>query len=207
VTADYLIVEFDKALRTVFAKASTARDVPGQGCSGLHLSVEEKAQSSALMRINHVGEICAQALYQGQALTSRSAEIRQTLGHAAAEETEHLAWTEQRLVELGGRKSRLNPLWYCGALSMGVVAGKFGDAWSLGFLAETERQVEAHLDFHLTKLPARDAKSRAIVDQMRLDEIAHAETAVRLGARELPLPVKVLMRLVSRAMTLTAYYV
>lgn len=206
-TDDRFIIEFDKALRTVFAKAPTRRDVPGGGWAESILSAEEKVQAAALMRINHVGEICAQALYQGQALTSRTASIRQALEHAAGEETEHLAWTERRIAELGGRKSMLNPLWYCGALSMGVLAGKLGDDWNLGFLAETERQVEAHLDHHLTELPVQDAKSRAIVEQMRLDEIAHAETAVHLGARELPLPAKVLMKLASRVMTRTAYYI
>lgn len=206
-TADHFIVEFDKALRTVFAKAPTRRAVPGGDCPESILSAEERARAAALMRINHVGEICAQALYQGQALTSRSAAIRQALEHAAAEETEHLAWTERRIAELGGRKSLLNPLWYCGALSMGVLAGKLGDNWNLGFLAETERQVEAHLDHHLTELPLQDAKSRAIVEQMRLDEIAHAETAVRLGARKMPLPAKALMKLASRVMTRTACYV
>lgn len=206
-TADNCISAFDKALRTVFAKAPASREVPGQGCQEVPLSVHEKAYAGALMRVNHVGEICAQALYQGQALTCRDAGIRQALEHAASEETEHLAWTERRILELGGRKSLLNPLWYFGALSMGAVAGKLGDAWSLGFLAETERQVEAHLDRHLIELPARDLRSRAIVEQMRLDEIGHAETAVRLGARDLSSPVKAVMKLVSRVMTRTAYHV
>jgi len=159
------------------------------------------------MRINHVGEVCAQALYQGQAITCRDAALRQSLEKAAFEETEHLAWTERRLVELGDRKSLLNPLWYLGSLTIGIVAGKFGDTWSLGFLAETERQVEAHLDHHLNDLPSHDEKSRAIVEQMRLDEISHANTAVHLGARQLPTPARHAMRLVSRFMTATAYYV
>lgn len=205
--SDYFIFAFDKALRTVFARAPITREVPGQAQLELALSVRERAQSAALMRVNHVGEICAQALYQGQALTCLNPGIRQTLEHAADEEAEHLAWTEHRIIELGGRKSLLNPLWYFGALSLGAFAGKLGDAWSLGFLAETERQVEAHLDRHLTELPVQDLKSRAIVEQMRLDEIAHAETAIRLGARELPPPVKIVMKLVSRLMTRTAYYV
>lgn len=158
------------------------------------------------MRVNHVGEVCAQALYQGQALSSRNVGVRQALEKAANEETDHLAWTEQRISELGARKSLLNPLWYFGALSMGVMAGKLGDAWNLGFLAETERQVEAHLDRHLETLPAHDMKSRAIVAQMRLDEISHAETAMALGARELPPPAKLAMKLVARLMTRTAYY-
>lgn len=204
---DRFIVEFDKALRTIFAKASTVRSVPSEYQPVAVLSVREKARAVGLMRVNHVGEVCAQALYQGQALTCRSSAVRQALAHAASEETEHLAWTERRIQELGGRKSLLNPVWYLGALSMGLLAGKFGDAWSLGFLAETERQVEVHLDSHLGKLPLSDLKSRAIVEQMRLDEIAHAETAVRLGGRELPPSAKVLMGLASRVMTSVAYYV
>lgn len=203
---DHLIFAFDKALRTVFSSASVSREVPGQACLELPLSVRERAKSAALMRVNHVGEICAQALYQGQALTCIDPGIRQALEYAADEEAEHLAWTEHRIVELGGRKSLLNPFWYFGALSMGALAGKLSDAWSLGFLAETERQVEAHLDRHLTELPVQDLKSRAIVERMRLDEIAHAETAVLLGARELPLAAKALMKLASRVMTRTAYY-
>jgi ubiquinone biosynthesis monooxygenase Coq7 len=158
------------------------------------------------MRVNHVGEVCAQALYQGQALTCRSAEIRRALERAAGEETDHLAWTERRIKELGSRKSLLNPLWYLGALSLGALAGKVGDAWSLGFLAETERQVEAHLDHHLTGLPKEDIKSLAIVEQMKIDEVAHAETAVRLGAQAMPAYVKTVMRAAASVMTRTAYY-
>lgn len=205
--SDQFIIEFDKALRTVFSKAQTSREVPGCDFREISLSDPGRAQAAALMRVNHVGEVCAQALYQGQTLTCRDPRIRYALERAAGEETEHLAWTERRLIELGGRKSLLNPLWYLGALSMGVLAGKFGDAWSLGFLAETERQVETHLDEHLAILPKRDIKSRAIILQMRLDEINHAETAVHLGARELPLPVKMVMKGISRVMTLTAFYV
>lgn len=204
--ADRFVVEFDKALRTVFAEASTTRELPGRNLSEAVLSPDEKALAGALMRVNHVGEVCAQALYQGQALSSRNVGVRQALEKAANEETDHLAWTEQRISELGARKSLLNPLWYFGALSMGVMAGKLGDAWNLGFLAETERQVEAHLDRHLETLPAHDMKSRAIVAQMRLDEISHAETAMALGARELPPPAKLAMKLVARLMTRTAYY-
>ncbi len=157
------------------------------------------------MRVNHCGEICAQALYQGQALTSRDPAIREALRGAADEETEHLAWTEQRIAELGGRKSFLNPLWYVGSLTLGLTAGVLGDKWNLGFLAETERQVEAHLDSHLLSLPEGDLRSRAIVDQMRLDEIQHAETAVRHGAAELPAPVKVAMKMMAKIMTGAAY--
>jgi len=203
---DPFIIELDKALRTLFVAAPVTRDVPGRECPEAALSIQDKGHAAALTRINHVGEVCAQALYQGQALTCRDAGVRQALKRAAGEETEHLAWTERRIRELGGRKSALNPLWYLGALSMGLVAGKFGDAWSLGFLAETERQVEAHLDRHLCELPAQDIRSRLIVGQMKLDEASHAETAVRLGARELPSGIKMAMRVAAGVMTRTAYY-
>lgn len=204
---DRLIVEFDKALRTLLAPAPTIRPIPGSDQPEVDLSARERAHAGALMRINHVGEVCAQALYQGQAITCRDATLRQSLEKAAFEETEHLAWTERRLVELGNRKSLLNPLWYLGSLTIGIIAGKFGDTWSLGFLAETERQVEAHLDHHLNDLPSHDEKSRAIVEQMRLDEISHANTAIHLGARQLPSPARHAMQLASRLMTATAYYV
>ena len=203
---DSFIVELDKALRTLFVAASTARDVPGQVCPEAALSAPDKRHAAALTRINHVGEVCAQALYQGQALGCRDPEVRQALKKAADEETEHLAWTERRIRELGGRKSVLNPLWYLGALSIGAAAGRLGDAWSLGFLAETERQVEAHLERHLQAFPAHDVKSRLIVEQMKIDEASHAETAVRLGARELPFGVKAAMRVTAAVMTRAAYY-
>ena len=191
---DRLILEFDKALRTVFASAPTARAMPGQDLPDPPLDEAERVHAAALMRVNHVGEVCAQALYQGQALTCRDPAIRQALRQAAWEETEHLNWTERRIDELGGRKSLLNPLWYAGSLAIGMVAGKLGDDWSLGFLAETERQVESHLDSHLASLPVQDQRSRAVVDQMKADEIRHAETAVHWGARELPAPVKAAMK-------------
>lgn len=204
---DSLIVEFDRALRTVFAVAYTVRPHPGRELPEPALNADERRQVVGLMRVNHCGEICAQALYQGQALTSRDPAVRDALRSAALEETEHLAWTEKRIGELGGRKSFLNPLWYAGSLSLGLVAGALGDKWNLGFLAETERQVEAHLDGHLLRLPGQDAKSRAIVDQMRLDEIQHAETAVHYGAAALPAPVKAAMKLAAKVMTSTAYHV
>lgn len=210
-TTDRLIIEFDKALRTLFAPAPTKRHVPGSKLAEAPLQSDEKLHAGRLMRVNHVGEVCAQALYQGQALTCRDPSVRQALEHAAWEETEHLAWTERRINELGGRKSLLNPLWYLGSLSLGVLAGKLGDAWNLGFLVETERQVEAHLDSHLASgdqgLPKADLKSREIVRQMRLDEIEHAETALGLGARPLPQPVQQAMKLTARVMTGTAYYI
>lgn len=203
---DRLILGFDKALRTVFSVAPTLREPPGRDLPEAVLSADEKALAGALMRVNHAGEVCAQALYQGQALSCRDSRIRHSLEKAAGEETDHLAWTERRIGELGSHKSLLNPLWYCGSLSMGVLAGKLGDGWNLGFLAETERQVEAHLDRHLERLPLHDLKSRAILQQMRRDEISHAETAVALGAHDLPFPIKTAMQLVSGVMTRTAYY-
>ena len=202
---DDVIVEFDKALRVLFTKAPTVRAVPGAELPESELSDSEKSHAGALMRINHVGEVCAQALYQGQAVFCRDPSIRKALGHAAQEETEHLAWTEQRIDELGARKSWLNPVWYAGSFALGVLAGKLGDGWSLGFVAETERQVEAHLDGHLHKLPVADVRSQAIVQQMKVDEIAHAEMAVDLGAKELPSPVRGAMRMAAKVMTTTAY--
>ncbi|HRE17380.1 MAG TPA: 2-polyprenyl-3-methyl-6-methoxy-1,4-benzoquinone monooxygenase [Rhodocyclaceae bacterium] len=206
-SADRWIIEFDKALRTVFATARSARPVPGEDLPEPALSEEERAHVVGLMRVNHVGEVCAQALYQGQALTSGDPGLCEALRHAADEETEHLAWTERRIAELGGRKSLLNPLWYAGALAIGIAAGRFGDRWNLGFLAETERQVEAHLDSHLGQLPAQDDKSRQIVNQMKFDESRHAQTALDLGAAELPAAIKGAMRIASRVMTTTAYRV
>src|SRR5512143_200631 len=187
---DRVIVEFDRALRTVFAPAATVRPVPGEDLPEADLSAEDKNRAAALMRVNHCGEICAQALYQGQALTSGNPELEAILERAAQEETEHLAWTEKRIAELGGRKSLLNPLWYGGSFVLGAIAGKMGEAWNLGFLAETERQVEAHLTDHLGRLPKADRRSCEVLEQMKQDEVGHAETAVRLGARELPGAVK-----------------
>ncbi len=202
---DNAIVEFDKALRTVFAPAQSVRPVPGEELPEADLAEDERRHAAALMRINHVGEICAQALYQGQSMMSRDPAIRDALRQASREETEHLAWTERRIAELGGRKSLLNPVWYSGALALGLFAGRFGDRWNLGFLAETERQVENHLKGHLDMLPEHDHKSRAIVEQMKSDEIEHAETALSMGAHELPAPLKGAMRLASKLMTTLTY--
>ena len=202
---DQLIVEFDKALRTLFAPARSVRPVPGGDMPDTVLSDAQREHVAGLMRVNHCGEICAQALYQGQAIMSRDASVRRELEQASNEETEHLAWTEQRIAELGGRKSLLNPLWYGGSLALGMLAGRLGDRWNLGFLAETERQVEAHLRGHLDQLPAEDQKSREIIDQMKADEARHADTAVGLGAHELPAPAKVAMRFMARVMTTAAY--
>jgi ubiquinone biosynthesis monooxygenase Coq7 len=159
------------------------------------------------MRINHCGEICAQALYRGQALTSRDPEVKRALEAAAWEETEHLNWTERRIEELGGRKSVLNPLFYAGSLALGVIAGKAGDKWNLGFLAETERQVEGHLESHKSRLPEQDRRSWEILEQMKVDEIKHAEMAIHYGAAELPQPIKQAMTISSKVMTTAAYYV
>lgn len=204
---DSLIVEFDKGLRTLLAKAPTARPYPDEHVADALMSDAEKKHAAALMRINHTGEICAQALYQGQALTARDPIVQEKLKHAAWEETEHLAWTSKRVDELGSHLSLLNPLWYSGSLALGAVAGLVGDKWNLGFLAETERQVGAHLQSHLDSLPAQDAKSRAVVKQMYVDETNHADMAIELGGEELPLPVKLAMRGMSVVMTKTVYWV
>ena len=200
-----IIPEFDKALRAVFAAAPTRRPMPGGELPEAELSPDERRHVAALMRINHCGEICAQALYQGQSLSSRDAAVKRELAQAAWEETEHLNWTERRIAELGGRKSLLNPFWYAGSLAIGLFAGKCGDSWSLGFLAETERQVEGHLESHLASLPAQDRKSWEVLEQMKADEIRHAETAQHYGARELPAPVKFAMKLSSKLMTKLSY--
>ena len=204
---DDLIAELDKGMRTVFAPAVSLRPLPGGELPDAELSVKEKRHAAALMRVNHVGEVCAQALYQGQAISSRQPAIKEALADAAHEETEHLSWTETRIAELGGRKSLLNPFWYGGALAIGIAAGRFGDAWNLGFLAETERQVEAHLDGHLSRVSEKDRRSLAIIEQMKADETRHAQTALDLGAREIPAPFKAAMKLAARVMTTLAYRV
>ncbi len=203
---DSLIVNIDKALRTVFATAASRRPYPDAGLDEAELSEADKRHAAGLMRVNHSGEVCAQALYQGQALTARNPEAAKALVEASDEETEHLAWCEKRLEELGSRKSFLNPLWYAGSFGLGVLAGALGDKWNLGFLAETERQVEGHLNGHLASLPASDARSRAIVAQMKSDESRHAETALAHGGAELPMAAKLAMRLSSKVMTKMAYY-
>lgn len=204
---DKLIIEFDKVLSTLAATPKSARPLPGGTLPEAQLSEAEKRHAAALMRVNHCGEVCAQALYQGQALTCDDAAVTQALALAAREETEHLAWTARRVAELGGRLSLLNPLWYAGSLALGYAAGRFGTRWNLGFLAETERQVDAHLQGHLERLAPQDARTRAIVEQMKRDESAHARTAYALGASELPEPVKRAMRLSARIMTQASYWV
>lgn len=204
---DQFITAFDKGLRTVFAPAHAARPTPAAAVAEAQLPDAERRRAAALMRVNHCGEVCAQALYQGQALSSDNPATVAALAQAAREELDHLAWSEQRVAELGGRTSLLNPLWYAGSLAMGYCAGRLGDQWNLGFLAETEHQVEAHLEGHLTRLDERDARTRAVVSAMRDDEARHAATARELGAAELPAPVKQAMRAVAGVMTRVSYWV
>ena len=204
---DRLIITFDNGLRTLLASAHSARPHPDAGVAGSELGPDERDLAAALMRVNHTGEICAQALYQGQALTAHNAEARAALERAAAEETDHLAWTSQRIAELGGRLSLLNPLWYAGSFALGAAAGLLGDKWSLGFLAETERQVEGHLAGHLDRLPPQDEKSRAVLEQMKDDEARHARAAIEHGAAELPAPVKLAMKFGSRVMTRSSFWI
>jgi len=205
-SVDRFIVPLDHALRTLFSTPQTSRPVPGDELPEAPLDEGERKLAGALMRVNHTGEVCAQALYEGQMLVARDPHVQKLLEHAAGEETEHLAWTEARLRELGARKSVLDPLFYAGSLAVGAAAGLLGDRWSLGFLAETERQVEQHLTGHMDRLPSADARSRAVVEQMRADEVGHAMTAEREGAAELPLPAKLAMRLAARLMTGTTRF-
>jgi ubiquinone biosynthesis monooxygenase Coq7 len=204
---DGLILNLDRALRTLCARASSVRPVPGSDLAEPDMDEKDRRASASLMRVNHAGEICAQALYHGQAMTARNQDVRRALEHAAAQETEHLAWTGQRIGELGGRVSALNPLLYAGSFAIGAMSGLLGDKWNLGFLAETERQVEGHLDSHLERLPQDDGKSRAIVAQMKEDEAEHARTALMHGGAELPSPARQAMRAASRLMTGSTYWV
>lgn len=197
----------DSALRTLFAKPRASRACPTLPEQATELSAADKAASGALMRVNHVGEVCAQALYAAQALGTRDTALRQHFLQASREEGDHLAWTKDRLDELGARPSLLNPLWYAGAFGLGLVASRLGDRVSLGFVVETERQVEAHLASHMERLPEGDHASRAIVAQMKDDEAQHAREAQDAGALTLPAPVKMLMRSAARVMTTTAHYV
>jgi len=207
INIDRLIAEFDRALRTVSSVAEPSRPSPADALPEAELNEHDRRHAAALMRVNHVGEVCAQALYQGQALTARDPHARRALERAAREEEDHLAWSAQRVDELGGRTSLLNPVWYAGAFSIGTVAGVLGDRWNLGFLAETERQVEEHLSGHLERLPEKDERTRRLVEAMRADEARHRDTAVRLGAAALPAPVKLAMRFASGLMTRIAYRV
>ena len=207
---DAFFIAADSALRTVFAQHHASRPTPKADGTGNEkvLSDAEKRESGALMRVNHVGEVCAQALYTAQALATRDPALRQHFLEASAEETDHLAWTEERLRELGDRTSWLNPIWYAGAFGIGFLAGKLGgDKMSLGFVVETEKQVEAHLQSHMSKLPTNDSASRAIVSHMKADEIRHAQEAQHAGATELPEPFKQAMRLAAKVMTTVAHRV
>jgi ubiquinone biosynthesis monooxygenase Coq7 len=204
---DDLVIGFDRALRTLAGLATTSRPVPGANLPETELTPEERRHAAGLMRVNHTGEVCAQALYAAQALVARDPAIRQEFAQVAREEEEHLAWTQQRLAELSARASLLNPLWYAGSFAIGVAAGVARDRVNLGFVVETERQVEQHLTGHVERLPAADAKSRAIVLQMRDDEARHGAMAQAAGAADLPLPVKVLMRVAADVMRAVAYRV
>jgi ubiquinone biosynthesis monooxygenase Coq7 len=204
---DDLVVGFDRALRTLGGLATTSRPVPGANIADAEFTPEERRHAAGLMRVNHTGEICAQALYAGEALVARDPELRKAFAQAAREEEEHLAWTQQRLAELSDRTSLLNPLWYAGAFAIGVTAGLAGDRVNLGFVVETERQVEEHLTGHMERLPATDARSRAIVEQMRDDEARHGAMAAAAGAASLPFPVRGLMRVAADVMRAVAYRV
>ena len=204
---DRLIVELDRGLRTLAGTPQARRPSPADELPEADLPEAQRRHTAALMRVNHCGEVCAQALYQGQALASENEALQSTLSKAAAEEEDHLAWSQRRIEELGGRTSLLNPLWYAGSYAIGLAAGKLGDQWSLGFLAETERQVERHLEGHLERLNEADQKTRAIIEAMKQDEAGHARMAVRYGARELPFPAKRAMHWAARFMTSTSYWV
>jgi ubiquinone biosynthesis monooxygenase Coq7 len=197
----------DGALRTLFSKPRASRPCPVMPADDTHLGAQERSHSAALMRVNHVGEICAQALYTAQGLATQNPALRAQLAQAAREESDHLAWTQTRLDQLGARASLLNPLWYAGAFGLGLVAGRLGEKASLGFVVETEKQVEAHLQTHLERLPSGDHASRAIVAQMKDDEAMHGQLALAAGGVELPAPVRLAMRAAAKVMTTTAHYV
>lgn len=204
--SDHLITEFDRALRTATGVTSgSRRPRPEAAVAEAELSPAERAHSAALMRVNHVGEVCAQALYQGQRLTARDPDNRRALAQAATEEQDHLAWSAERIRELGGQTSLLNPVWYAGSFALGVGSGIFGDRWSLSFLAETERQVEEHLAGHLEQLSPADARTHALVDKMRVEEGQHRQSAQALGAAEMPGLVKAAMRALAKVMTTVSY--
>lgn len=207
--SDRLLAAADRALRTVAASPVAVRASPSQQSTlpEPELSDAERRDAAALMRVNHVGEVCAQALYDAQALATRDPAMRALFERAASEETDHLAWTQSRIEQLGGRTSLLNPLWYTGAFAIGLIAARAGDRMSLGFMAETERQVEQHLDSHLERLPPDDHLSRAVVEQMKEDEVKHAESAIGHGGATLPLPARWAMRIAAKVMTTTAHYI
>jgi ubiquinone biosynthesis monooxygenase Coq7 len=205
---DGFIIEFDRALRSIVGATPMRRPVPDSSAmSETELSAEEKKHAAGLMRVNHVGEVCAQALYQSQKLHAKSDDLKNKLEYAAIEEEDHLSWCERRLEELDSRPSLLNPVWYAGSFVLGSIAGLAGDKISLGFVAETEKQVEHHLDDHLKELPSNDHRSRAIVAQMRADEIAHGQMAIQEGGVELPSAIQTVMKTMAKIMTVTAYRV
>ncbi|MEP7157292.1 MAG: 2-polyprenyl-3-methyl-6-methoxy-1,4-benzoquinone monooxygenase [Betaproteobacteria bacterium] len=210
-TVDRFICEVDAGLKTLFAKVHAERPLPkplkSESAIVVPLEENEKAESIRLMRVNHCGEVCAQALYQGQAMVTKDKSVQQLLTAASNEERDHLAWCESRLTELGGKRSYLSPLFYAGSFGLGVVSGLMGDKWSLGFLVETEKQVEAHLHDHLSRLSAADAGSRAILETMREDEIRHGQSGIDHGGESLPQPVKLAMQGFSKLMTRTTYWV
>lgn len=203
---DQAILEFDRALRAIVGVTPMRRPIPVPNVANKTvLTEDEQKHAAGLMRVNHVGEVCAQALYQSQKLTGKSENVRSQLDHAALEEEDHLAWCAKRLEDLNSRPSLLNPLWYLGSFAIGTAAGLAGDRWSLGFVVETERQVEKHLDGHLKELPEKDYASRAIVEQMRVDEIAHGDMAKKAGGSQLPKTITKAMEMMSSIMTKTAY--
>ena len=205
-SADRLVVNLDQALRTLFGRPKvTERGNPADEQAETELDEAQRDHIARLMRINHTGEVCAQALYQGQALTARDPVVRKSMERSAAEENDHLDWCEQRVDELGGRLSLLNPLWYAGSFAIGAAAGLAGDKWSLGFVAETEKQVEGHLDEHLEQVPTEDRRTRAILEQMKTDEIEHGQKALDHGGARLPAPIRGLMQLTSKLMTTSVY--
>ena len=204
---DKFIIECDKALKTVIGNPETTdRKMPGAGIAEAELTPTEQLLSTRLMRVNHSGEVSAQALYQGQALTAKLPEVKQAMNQAALEENDHLVWCQQRVQHFGGHTSVFNPLWYAGSFAMGAVAGKIGDKWSLGFVAETEKQVVQHLDEHLQQMSLTDLKSRAVLEQMKIDELHHGTIALEAGGADLPKPVKLMMGLMSKAMTKSSFW-
>ncbi len=205
--ADQLIAQGDRALRTLFGRPPQQRPNPADDKPDTNDDDRARRETARLMRVNHAGEIAAQALYHGQAVVAHSAKVRTAMQRAADEENDHLAWCEERLQELGDRTSLLNPVWYAGSFAIGALAGIVGDRWSLGFVDETERQVVEHLEGHLQRIPETDARSRAIIEQMKTDEAHHGESARRAGAARLPAPVRRVMRMISKVMTQTAYWV
>jgi len=203
---DQCISEFDQGLRVLAGEPRAARPSPGEALPEEELDRDLRRHAAALMRVNHCGEVCAQALYQGQRLGSRNERIKEALAGAAGEESDHLAWSAQRVRELGGRVSLFSPIWYVGSLALGYAAGRLGDRWNLGFLAETERQVEEHLQGHLERLGGRDAKTRAVIETMKREEAGHRRAAESLGARELPAPARLGMRCAAKLMTTVSYW-